>query len=153
MRIVITGAFGFIGSHFVKLCAEKLIDVADFLLIDKNTYAADKNRLLNNGFEEVESGLKYQDQTNKFEILEKDICDVTVEDLGEFDYLVNFAAETHVDNSIEDGRPFIRSNVEGVFNLLEICRENKDLKEPVKKVTTGYLVLIIQQVRLLQKCW
>ena len=132
MRIVITGAFGFIGAQFLKTCVENLPDIADFLLIDKNTYAADKNRLLNNGFKEVESGLKYQDQTNKFEVLEKDICDVTTEDLGEFDYLVNFAAETHVDNSIEDGRPFMRSNVEGVFNLLEICRENKDLKKFVQ---------------------
>ena len=46
MRIVITGAFGFIGSHFLRLCVEHLPDIADFLLIDKNTYAADKNRLL-----------------------------------------------------------------------------------------------------------
>ena len=146
MRIVITGAFGFIGSQFLKTCVENLPDIADFLLIDKNTYAADKNRLLDNGFEETKLGLRYKKGitsfegyegvpnylNNKFDVLEKDICDVTAEDLGVFDYLVNFAAETHVDNSIENGRPFMRSNVEGVFNLLEICRENKKLKKFVQ---------------------
>jgi len=146
MRIVITGAFGFIGAHFVKMCVENLPDIADFLLIDKNTYAADKNRLLDNGFEETKLGLRYKKGTTTFEdygevpnylnnsidILEKDICDVTAKDLGKFDYLINFAAETHVDNSIKDGRPFMRSNVEGVFNLLEICRENKKLKKFVQ---------------------
>tara|TARA_R110000851_G_scaffold28801_2_gene80091 strand:- start:168 stop:941 length:774 start_codon:yes stop_codon:yes gene_type:complete len=58
-----------------------------------------------------------------------DICDVTSEDLGSYDYIVHFAAESHVDNSIKDGKPFIRTNVEGTFNLLECARKNKDLKK------------------------
>ncbi len=103
MDIVITGGLGFIGSRFVKLCTEKGHNVK---IIDKMTYAADLGRLPDN------SGY-----------WRKDICDVTENDIKGYDYIVNFAAETHVDNSIKDGKPFIRSNVEGVFNLLEQSRK------------------------------
>jgi dTDP-glucose 4,6-dehydratase len=54
---------------------------------------------------------------------------VTADQLGEFDYIVHFAAESHVDNSIKNGLPFVRTNVEGTFNLLEISRKNKNLKK------------------------
>jgi dTDP-glucose 4,6-dehydratase len=62
-----------------------------------------------------------------------DICDVTVNHINGYQYVVNFAAETHVDNSINDGRPFIRSNVEGVFNLLEQCRRMSQFRDDFKK--------------------
>ena len=103
MDIVITGGLGFIGSRFVKLCTDKGHNIK---VIDKMTYAADLSRLPDN------SGY-----------WRKDICDVTENDIKGYDYIVNFAAETHVDNSIKDGKPFIRSNVEGVFNLLEQSRK------------------------------
>jgi dTDP-glucose 4,6-dehydratase len=61
--------------------------------------------------------------------LQKDICDVTADELGDFDYIVHFAAESHVDNSIKNGLPFVRTNVEGTFNLLEISRKNKNIKK------------------------
>lgn len=112
MRIVITGALGFIGSHFAKYLFN-LDDDIKILVIDNCTYAANKNNL---------KGVTY-------EHLHKDICDVTAKDLGEYDYLVNFAAESHVDNSIKDGRPFVRTNVEGTFNLLEVARQNPNLKK------------------------
>ena len=112
MRIVITGALGFIGSHFAKYLFNLDEDIK-ILVIDNCTYAANKSNL---------NGVTY-------EHLHKDICDVTVEDLGEYDYLVNFAAESHVDNSIKDGRPFVRTNVEGTFNLLEVARQNPNLKK------------------------
>ncbi len=112
MRIVVTGAFGFIGSHFVKYVLNLDEDIK-ILVIDNCTYAANRNNL---------RGVTY-------EWLNKDICDVTVKDLGEYDYLVNFAAESHVDNSIKDGRPFVRTNVEGTFNLLEVARQNPNLKK------------------------
>tara|TARA_B110000037_G_scaffold217800_1_gene279571 strand:- start:633 stop:1523 length:891 start_codon:yes stop_codon:yes gene_type:complete len=112
MKIVVTGAFGFIGSHFVKWVFNLDEDI-EILVIDNCTYAADKSNL---------NGVNY-------EHLHKDICDVTAEDLGEYDYLVNFAAESHVDNSIKDGRPFVRTNIEGTFNLLEVARQNRNLKK------------------------
>ena len=98
MRIVVTGGCGFIGSSFVHLCVENGYDV---LVIDKLTYAGN--------IENIPVGIS---------VLVEDICDVTQEDLGEYDYLVNFAAESHVDNSIKDGKPFVRTNIEGTFNLL-----------------------------------
>jgi dTDP-glucose 4,6-dehydratase len=61
--------------------------------------------------------------------MHKDICDVTAEDLGEYDYLVHFAAESHVDNSIKNGLPFVKTNVEGTYNLIEVARQNKKLKK------------------------
>ena len=102
-KIIVTGGLGFIGSRFVKLCLSKGHDVK---IIDKATYAANLDRL--------ETNIGY---------FRKDICDVTSDEIKGYDYIVNFAAETHVDNSITDGRPFIRSNVEGVFNLLEQSRK------------------------------
>jgi dTDP-glucose 4,6-dehydratase len=109
MRVIVTGGCGFIGSSFVNLLEKNGVD---YLIVDKMTYAADINNI--------------PDQTK---LLVKDICDVTQEDLGEFDYIVNFAAESHVDNSIENGKPFVMANVLGVFNLLEISKKNPNLKK------------------------
>jgi dTDP-glucose 4,6-dehydratase len=113
MRIIVTGGAGFIGSSFINYIKENY--QCDILCIDKLTYASNKNNI------------KYD-----VEFLEKDICDVTIEELGEYDYLVNFAAESHVDNSIKDGKPFVKTNVEGTFNLLECARHNKKLKKFVQ---------------------
>ena len=109
MRIVVTGGCGFIGSSFVHLCKNLGYEV---LVVDKLTYAGN--------IENIPVGLP---------VLVEDICDVTAEDLGEYDYLVNFAAESHVDNSIKDGKPFVRTNIEGTFNLLELARKNDKLKK------------------------
>ena len=111
MRIVITGGAGFIGSSFTNLCKRLGFDV---LVIDKLTYASNI------------------DIIPKVSILKKDICDVSKEDLGEYEYLVNFAAESHVDNSIKDGKPFVKSNIEGTYNLLELARKNPNLKKFVQ---------------------
>ena len=111
MRIIVTGGAGFIGSHFINLVGKQNPHI-EIVLVDKLTYAADLNNL-----------------DVKVKFINKDICDITTEDLGEYDYLVNFAAESHVDNSIKDGMPFVRTNVEGTFNLLEVARQNSNLKK------------------------
>ena len=108
-KIVITGGLGFIGSSFVHLCDELNFDL---LVVDKLSYAAK--------LDNIPKGVRY---------IISDICDVTSEDLGEFDYIVNFAAESHVDNSIKDGKPFLKSNIEGTYNLLEIARRNPKLQK------------------------
>ena len=112
MRIIVTGGFGFIGSEFVNTIGRKNPN-AEVLVVDNLTYAADASRV----------------NVPNIDFLNMDICDVTSEDLGSYDYIVHFAAESHVDNSIKDGKPFIRTNVEGTFNLLECARQNKDLKK------------------------
>lgn len=110
MRIVVTGGAGFIGSAFINY----LIDNFDceVLCVDKLTYAGSRKNIKHN-----------------VSFLQKDICDVTKEDLGEYDYIVHFAAESHVDNSIKNGLPFVKTNIEGTFNLLELARKNKNLKK------------------------
>ena len=60
-----------------------------------------------------------------FNFIEEDICNLT--ELPNCDYIVHFAAESHVDNSIENGRPFVRTNVEGTFNLVELAKNIKGL--------------------------
>ncbi len=109
-RIIVTGGLGFIGSHFINYVNENTND--EVVLVDKMTYAANPNN--------IRKSVKF---------ILKDICDITSEDLGEYDYIVNFAAESHVDNSIKNGLPFVKSNVQGTFNLLEVARNNPKLKK------------------------
>ena len=107
-KIIVTGGLGFIGSHFVNYVRENTDH--EVLIIDKLTYAGNPNNII-----------------LPTAYLKKDICDITTEDLGDYDYIVNFAAESHVDNSIKDGLPFVKSNVQGTFNMVEVARKNKSL--------------------------
>ena len=117
MRIVVTGGAGFIGSSFVNLLDRYSNDhdIFDIIVVDKLTYASNPERL-----------------PDTVDLIEKDICDLTKEDIGEVDYIVNFAAESHVDNSIYGGRPFMETNVMGTFNLLEIAQEMRYLQKFVQ---------------------
>jgi len=110
MRIVVTGGCGFIGSSFVNYLRKE--NITDILVIDKITYAADPFLI-----------------PHEVPIIQKDICDVTIDDIGYADYIVNFAAESHVDNSISNGLPFVKTNVEGTFNMLEVARKIPTLKK------------------------
>ena len=110
MKIVVTGGAGFIGSAFINHLLDNF--ECEVLCVDKLTYAGRRMNIKHN-----------------VSLLQKDICDVTADELGDFDYMVHFAAESHVDNSIKNGLPFVRTNVEGTFNLLEISRKNKNLKK------------------------
>jgi len=110
MRIIVTGGAGFIGSAFINYLKGNY--QCDVVCVDNMSYCANKDNI------------KYN-----VEFIEKDICDITSDDLGEYDYLVHFAAESHVDNSIKNGLPFVKTNVQGTFNLLECARKNNNLKK------------------------
>lgn len=109
-RIIVTGGLGFIGSEFVNYVMKNTNH--EVIVLDKMTYAANIDNI-----------------KQPFHLIKKDICEVTQDDLGDYEYIVNFAAETHVDNSILNGRPFVETNVMGTFNLLELARKNTKLKK------------------------
>jgi dTDP-glucose 4,6-dehydratase len=117
MKVVyITGCLGFIGSYVTKACLDKGWYVRG---IDKITYAARPELL--------EKFNKYE----KFSFEQIDICDL--DRLVDCDYFINIAAETHVDNSIRDSKCFLRSNVDGVYNILELLKNYRknDSHSPV----------------------
>jgi dTDP-glucose 4,6-dehydratase len=111
--ILVTGGLGFIGKHFVSRCLELGHFVTN---VDVVNYAAD--RFAN---EEFKKHANYRH-------LREDI--VTLGHLPESDFVVNFAAESHVDNSIADNRQFCHSNVLGVQRLLELTRSKSNAEAP-----------------------
>ena len=113
MRVIVTGGCGFIGSSFVNYLRKNV--ECEIVVIDKLTYAGDVFRI-----------------PADIQLIKKDICDIELNDIGYADYIVNFAAESHVDNSISNGLPFVKTNVEGTFNMLEVARKIPNLKKFVQ---------------------
>ena len=106
MKIIyITGCLGFIGSYFTRKALKMGWKVFG---VDKITYAANRNLL--------KEFSKYEN----FTFRQTDIKDL--DHLYDCDYIVNFAAESHVDNSILNSDQFVNSNILGVKNLLELVR-------------------------------
>lgn len=108
---LVTGGAGFIGSEFVrKRC--KHGDYKKIYIIDKLTYAADLQRISN------------ELQCENVELIQSDVSDLNCykSALKESDFVVHFAAESHVDRSIENGSPFIQSNIVGSYSILEASR-------------------------------
>jgi len=112
MKILVTGGAGFIGSNFVIRMLGKNPD-AHITVLDKLTYAGNL------------ANLRDVEKNPRFVFVKGDICDKpTIEKCVKgCDVVVNFAAESHVDRSIEDATSFIRSNFSGVHQLLEACRK------------------------------
>jgi len=114
MNIMICGGAGFMGSHFIKYILNKYPDymVVNF---DKLTYAGNLENL-----REVEENKKYS-------FVKGDICNLealrkAVRE-NNVDVIVNYAAETHVDRSIMDPTAFLKTDVLGICNLLEVTKE------------------------------
>ena len=114
--IVITGCLGLIGSHVTRKCLRKGWKV---LGIDKMTYAAN------------EWALEEFNKNKNFTFMKEDICNLST--LPDCDYVINIAAESHVENSIKDSDVFMQSNVIGVKNLLNIIKSKHSnvFKRPV----------------------
>ncbi|MEV6414226.1 dTDP-glucose 4,6-dehydratase [Kribbella sp. NPDC051718] len=110
-RMLVTGGAGFIGSNFVLDTLRRFPDLA-ITVLDLLTYAGSQRNL---------------DQvSDRITFVHGDICDAALVDglVRDTDVLVHFAAESHVDNSLNDPSPFIRTNILGTFTLLEAVRRH-----------------------------
>jgi dTDP-glucose 4,6-dehydratase len=112
-KLLVTGGLGFIGSYFVELALKRGYQVVN---VDKKTYAA-------------RTDLDF-DGRSHYEFIEEDIATMTHIPPG-VDVIVNFAAESHVDNSILANDVFFHSNVHGVYNLLELIRAKDSTDWPL----------------------
>lgn len=110
--ILITGGAGFIGSNFVPYFCAKYPNY-DVINLDKLTYAGNLDNL------------KECENMKNYRFVQGDICDrALVEKLfADFDIrgVIHFAAESHVDNSIKNPGAFIKTNIEGTFNLVDVA--------------------------------
>ena len=109
-RIIVTGGAGFIGSNFVHWVAERFPDV-HVTVLDALTYAGNLENL---------AGIPERQMT----FVHGNICDADLVGrlFADADACVHFAAESHNDNSIADPAPFLKTNVEGTYTLLQAAR-------------------------------
>ena len=113
LKLLITGGCGFIGSNFIRNMLEKYPDY-QITNLDKLTYAGNPDNL-----KDIESDPNYT-------FVKGDICDTDVVSkvMQDVDQVIHFAAESHVDRSIEDGAVFVRTNVLGTNTLLQGALDN-----------------------------
>lgn len=121
MRALITGGCGFIGSHLI----EHILKNTDWELIvlDRLNYAS-------TGFDRLRDIKAYDDHRVRIftHDMTQPIVDGLAQEIGQVDFIIHLAAETHVDNSITNPRPFVMSNVLGTMEMLEFARTQKHLK-------------------------
>lgn len=140
---LVTGAAGFIGTNFVKYMLEKYKNNIKLIVLDKLTYAGN----LGNIKEEVEA--------KKLEFIKGDIGNRELVDnifaRFDVDYVVNFAAESHVDRSIENPQVFLETNILGTQNLLEASKKawtisRDDKGYPIYKEGKKYIQISTDEV-------
>lgn len=115
MRYFVTGGAGFIGSNFVEYLFENVQELTGVTIFDKFTYAANPKN-----YEKFLSD-------PRLKVIKGDVCDLSLleESMNNHDFVIHFAAESHVDRSIKDGAVFVQTNVLGTFNVLEASRKSK----------------------------
>ncbi len=109
-KVMVTGGAGFIGSNFVRMAHQTHPDW-QIVVLDALTYAGNLENL---------AGME-----DRVEFVRGDIADTKAVEkaMAGCDAVVNFAAESHVDRSLVDGRPFVKTNVEGTLVLLETAKK------------------------------
>ena len=114
MKLLITGGAGFIGSNFILYWLKKYPN-DKIVNLDKLTYAGNLENL------------RTVEKNPNYEFVQGDICDAQLVNalIEKIDVIVHFAAESHVDRSIVDPAPFIKTNIEGTYVLLEAALKNK----------------------------
>ncbi|HID11917.1 MAG TPA: dTDP-glucose 4,6-dehydratase [Candidatus Latescibacteria bacterium] len=116
MKLLVTGGAGFIGSNFVRYVLGERPDW-EVVNLDKLTYAGNLENL-----KDVEDHPRYR--FVRGDIADRELMDHLFSEES-FDAVANFAAESHVDRSILDPTPFLRTNVQGTQVLLEAARKYK----------------------------
>jgi dTDP-glucose 4,6-dehydratase len=114
MRLLVTGGAGFIGSNYIRMLVNgQLKGISKIIVLDKLTYSGNKRNLI-----DLDS--------SSYEFIQGDICDtdLVLKLSKQVDAIVNFAAESHVDRSIDSSREFIQTNVLGTHTLLESARKS-----------------------------
>lgn len=114
--VYVTGCLGFIGAYVTEACLEQGWHVIG---VDKMTYASQPEKI------KVFEGIG---GPNQFKFIKSDINDL--DRLYDCDYVINTAAETHVDNSIVSSKEFLHSNINGVHHLLELVRSKERYRMP-----------------------
>ena len=141
-KYLVTGAAGFIGANFVKYMLSKYDDIY-IVILDKLTYAGNLGTIKN----EIEDA--------RVEFVLGDICDkeivTSIFAKHDIDYVVNFAAESHVDRSITHPQLFLETNILGTQNMLECAKQawmtGKDEKGyPTYKQGKKYLQVSTDEV-------
>ncbi len=116
MRLLVTGGCGFIGTNFLYLMQERHPDWK-IINLDKLTYAGNRKNLL---------AIENNTDTD-YHFVHGDICDkqfvANIIEEYKIEAVVNFAAESHVDRSINDPAPFLTTNIQGAQNLMECARQ------------------------------
>jgi dTDP-glucose 4,6-dehydratase len=114
MKLLVTGGAGFIGSNFIRYMLSKHPDY-EIINLDKLTYAGNLENL-----RDIEDDPRYS-------FIKGDICDAALMDelAPRVDTIVNFAAESHVDRSIGDPRPFVVTDILGTQTILEAVKKHK----------------------------
>lgn len=120
MRLLVTGAAGFIGSNFVRMISSGALQgISSVIVLDKLTYAG------------VEENLSSVENLSRYQFFQGDICDLkqVSELISEVDGVVNFAAESHVDRSISGATDFVQTNIVGVQVMLDAIKDSgRDLR-------------------------
>ena len=111
MRVLITGGAGFIGSNFVRRIVDgSLAGYSSVSVLDKLTYAGNVDNLPKDGYEFVLGDIRDENLVSSL--------------VKKHDLVVNFAAESHVDRSIQDPKSFFTTNIQGVQNLLDAVKSS-----------------------------
>lgn len=114
MRLLVTGGLGFIGSNFILQILKNNKDF-QIINIDAEFFGSNKKSL-----HQIQNSKKY-------DYVRGNICDVRLMNkmIAKCDAVINFAAESFVDRSISNAKPFLKSNIDGVFTILEIIKKSK----------------------------
>ncbi len=118
-NILVTGGAGFMGSSFIRLVLNKKDFNGSIINLDNLTYAGNLKNL--SSIENYENYFFYKGDILDTELVEKICKDHNI------DTIVNFAAETHVDRSIDGPKTFLYTNILGTYSLLEAVRKSKHI--------------------------